>query len=650
VSNLFQNDGRLPQARLAVISYVIVGLLALLLVGFWKLQIVHSDQYAQLAERNRIRAIPVIAPRGSMLDRDGRVLVDNYPSFSVLLLRDDPEELARLLPQVADGLGLTVDDVQQQIDAAKFLPHFQPIVIKPEASPADIAFIESHRADVPVLEMLMVHRRRYPRGGFMSHVSGYVGEVSADQIEATNGRYRPGDIVGKSGLENQYNEQLMGTDGMRRVIVNSVGREVGRLDQTDAIPGKPIQLTIDYDLQLIAEQRLAGKKGAVVAMDPRTGEVLAMASQPSYDPNDFAVRISKDEWRQLNEDPQRPLLDRAIQAQLAPGSVFKIFMTTAMLESKAVPESLRVFCPGYAQFYGRTFHDAEKTGHGEMDLHSAIVHSCDVYFYNVGKQLGIDRISYYATKLGLGRKTGIDLPGEDSGIVPSEEWKERVFHQRWYPGETISVSIGQGATEVTPIQLAYTIGGIAMGGAFHQPHLLKSATPTPEIDFPISETTVETITQAMYGVVNEGGTAAASKLPGIELCGKTGTAQVISAEGLQRAGKQAGLKNNAWFVGFAPRRNPEIVVAALVQNGGFGADSAAPIVRDIVKEYYDKKQNKVPEELTAQAVPVGALPAAALAAAALPPAAMIKSLPAVSRSVAAAVAAKTQIRKQNVRP
>jgi penicillin-binding protein 2 len=625
VSNLFQNDNRLPQTRLAVISYVIVGLMALLLVGFWKLQVVHSDQYLQLAERNRIRTIPVIAPRGSMLDREGRVIVDNYPSFSVLLLRDDPEQLARLLPQVADGLNLAVDDEQQQIDAAKFLPHFQPIVIKPEASPSDIAFIESHRADVPVLEMLMVHRRRYPRGGFMAHVSGYVGEVSADQIENTNGRYRPGDIVGKSGLENQYNDELMGTDGMRRVIVNSVGREVGRLDQTDAIPGKPIKLTIDYDLQAIAEQRLAGKKGAAVALDPRTGEVLAMASQPSYDPNDFAIRISKDEWRQLNDDPEHPLLDRAIQAQLAPGSVFKIFMTTAMLESKAIPEDFQVFCPGYATFYGRVFHDAEKPAHGQIGLHNAIVHSCDVYFYNVGQRLGIDRISYYATKLGLGRKTGIDLPGEESGLMPSEEWKERTFHQKWYPGETISVSIGQGAIEVTPTQVAYTIGGIAQGGVFRQPHLLKTATSAPEIDFPISESTVETITQAMYGVVNEGGTAGASKLPGIELCGKTGTAQVISLQGKERAGKQAGFKNNAWFVGFAPRRNPEIVVAVVVQGGGFGAESAAPIVRDIVKAYYDKKQGKVPDELNSQARPAGASPAAAVAV----------SLPVGSASLAA---------------
>lgn len=610
----FKNESRLPTTRLAVISYTIVGLMALLLLGFWKLQIVDSDRYSQLAERNRVRTIPIIAPRGTMLDRQGRVLVDNYPSFSVLLLRDDPELLSQLLPRIADGLGLAPDDIQQQIEAAKSLPHFQPIVIKPEASPGDIAFIESHRADIPVLEMLMVHRRRYARDGFMAHTSGYVGEVSTDQIEASNMHYKPGDIVGKAGLEKQYNEQLMGVDGQRRVIVNSVGREVGRLEQTDATPGKPIKLSIDYDLQLAAEQDLAGKKGAVVALNPNTGEILAMASQPSYDPNDFAIRISKEEWQRLNEDPEHPLMDRTIQAQLAPGSVFKIFETTAMLESKAVPADYKVFCPGYAEFYGRVFHDAEKEGHGEMDLHNAIVHSCDVYFYNVGKQLGIDRISYYATKLGLGRKTGVDLPGEDAGLVPSEEWKERVFHQKWYPGETISVSIGQGATVATPMQLAYTIGGIAMGGVFRQPHLLMSDRPAPEIDFPISESTTDFVTQAMWGVVNEGGTAGASKLQDIEFCGKTGTAQVIGLENKGRAGKETQTKNNAWFVGFAPRRNPEIVVAVLVQAGGFGAESAAPIARDVVKAYYDKKRGLLPDrQLTTDVFSIGITPPASSA-------------------------------------
>ena len=585
----FENDKKMPQGRLTAVSYGIVVLIALLLFGFWRIQILKTSYYRDMAERNSIRSIPIIAPRGSIFDRNGRLIVDNYPSFSVLLLRDNPKLMESLLPQIADGLGITLSDLQEQVDAAKALPNFQPIVIKPEASPGDIAFIESHRPDIPVLDMMMVHRRRYGEGDFMANAIGYVGEVSPDEIAASNGRLRPGDIAGKSGLEKQYNDTLMGTDGLRRAIVNSVGKEMGQLGQQDPIPGKPIHLTIDYDLQSVAETAMEGKMGAVVALDPQTGEVLAMVSRPAFNPNDFAVRIPREEWEQLNDDPDKPLLNRAIQAQLAPGSVFKIFETTAMLESKAIPDDFKVFCPGYATFYGRVFHDAEKGGHGEMDLHNAIVKSCDVYFYNVGQRLGVDRISYYATSLGLGRKTGVDLPGEDSGLVPSEAWKERVYHQKWYAGETISLAIGQGATVVTPMQLAYTIGGIINGGKFKQPHLLMSSQPTPEIDFPISESTVDFITQAMWGVVNEGGTAAASKLPGIEFCGKTGTAQVISLEGKERASDKSGLRNNGWFVGFAPRRNAEIIVAVLVQGGGYGADSAAPVAKEIVKAYYDKK-------------------------------------------------------------
>ena len=601
----FQRENRLPQTRLAIASYFVFCMMGLLLLGFWKLQIVESDRYAQLAELNRIRTIPVIAPRGTVLDREGRVLVDNYPSFSVMLLRDDPQEVERLLPQIAAGMSLPLDDLRRQLEEARSLPRFQPIVIKPEASPADIAFIESHRSDVPVIEMLMVHRRRYPPGGFLAHVSGYVGEVSAQQVEASAGLYRPGDIVGKTGLERQYNERLMGTDGMRRVIVNSVGREVGRLEQTDAIPGKPIQLTVDFDLQAVAERALAGKKGAVVALNPQTGEVLAMASQPAYDPNDFAISVPREEWIRLNSDPEVPLLNRAIQAQLAPGSVFKVLMATAMLESKAVPENYQLFCPGHGEFYGRVFRDWKPEGHGQTGLHKAVVQSCDVFFYNVGKQMGIDRISYYATQFGLGRRTGIDLPGEESGLMPSEAWKQRTYRQRWYPGETISVAIGQGAVMTTPLQLAYTIGGIAVGGSFWQPHLLKDTQAAPEVKFPIAESTVEAVSSAMWGVVNEGGTAAGSRLPGIELSGKTGTAQTISTKGLQRSGNKAEFKDNAWFVGFAPRRNPEIVVAVLVEGGEHGSSAAAPIARDVVKTYYDKKRGIQPELLLTKA-PVAA--------------------------------------------
>jgi penicillin-binding protein 2 len=599
-------DNRLPLGRLAIISYTIVGMIALLLFGFWKLQVLDYNYYAQLAERNRVRSIPIIAPRGRMMDRNDRVLVDNYPSFSVLLLREDTELVSRHLGEIADGLDIPLDDLKQQVEAASGQPRFNPIVVKPEATPADIAFIESHRADLPVLEMLMVHRRRYAPGGFLAHAIGYVGEVSERDIENSRGVLRSGDITGKSGLERQYDNVLLGVDGTRRVIVNSVGREVGRLEQKEAVPGHPIKLTIDYDLQVVAENSLGPQEGSVVALDPRSGEVLALASHPAFDPNAFAVRISRDQWKEMNEDPDKPLLDRAIQAQLAPGSVFKIVMATAMLESKAVPEDFSTFCTGLESFYGRPFkcwtYAAKKPAHGRMTLHEAVVHSCDIFFYNLGMRLGIDRISYYASHLGLGRRTGIDLPGEQEGLIPSEDWKERTFKQKWYPGETISVAIGQGATTTTPLQIAHTIGGIAMGGIFKQPHLLLDAKGVAEERFAISEDTTEKVTQAMFGVVNEsGGTAQLVRLDGIEFCGKTGSAQVMSSEGRQRVGKAIRTyKDNAWFVGYAPRRNPEIVVAVLVQAGEHGATAAAPLARDVIKAYFDKKSQKEKKQYTVE--------------------------------------------------
>lgn len=596
-------DTRIPQGRLALVSYVSVGLVILLLLGFWKLQVVQSGHFADLAERNRIRYIPIIAPRGPMLDRYGRVLVDSYPSFSILLLRDQPKLIAKSLPQIEEGLGISKQDLLEQLEAAKEEPKFQPVVIKPVASDADIAFVESHRADLPVLELMMVQRRHYPFGEMLANTIGYVGEVSPKELAKSDGRYRPGDIVGKAGLEREYNSILEGTDGMRRVVVNSVGKPVRSLDDIPAIPGKPIQLTIDYDLQAVADRDFAGKEGALVAMDARNGEVLAMVSRPTFDPNDFAVRIPAKEWLQLNTDPETPLLNRAIQAQLAPGSVFKIVMATAMLESKAIPPTFKVFCPGYATFYGRVFHCDHP--HGEVDLHKAIVASCDVYFYNVGKLLGIDRISYYANALGLGHLTGIDLPGEEPGLIPSEAWVERVYHHKWYPGSTISVSIGQGAVMVTPIQLARMVAGVASGGTLVEPHLLKDDANVRATTFPISAKTVDTITQGMWGVVNEpdGTTSELVKLKNIDFCGKTGTAQTMSYQLQNRLGKH--VKENAWFVGYAPRENPEIVVAALVQGGGWGSVSAAPIVRDVVKAYYDKKYPNLNVTTAQNAKPAG---------------------------------------------
>ncbi len=612
MSYWFRNDNRLPQARLAIASYVIVGMIGVLLLGFWKLQVIDADKYSSLAERNRVRYIPVIAPRGRMLDRDGRVLVDNRPSFSVLLLRDDPAQVERHLAGISEGLGIPVEDLRDQLASTKNLPKFQPIIIKPDASPADVAFIESHRSessgDIPVLEMIPVQRRRYLPGGILSHAAGYVGEVSEQQIEASNGKLRPGDFAGKTGLERQYNDLLQGTDGMRRVVVNSIGKEVDRLPTQEAIPGKQITLTIDYDLQQIAEQSLGQRPGAVVAIDPRTGEVLAMVSRPTPDPNDFAVRIQADVWKKLNDDPLHPLLNRAIQAQLAPGSVFKIVTAMAMLEEHVPEENFATYCPGYGTFFGRQYHcyvyyaKSGPKSHGVLGLHEAILRSCDVFFYNVGMRLGIDKLSDWAKKVGVGHKTGIDLPSEEPGLMPSQEWVERTFHRKWYAGEVISVATGQGAVTTTPLQLARMIGGIASGGVFKQPHLLKDAQNVGEERVHISERTIEKITDAMYGVVNEpGGTGGHLKLAGIELSGKSGTAQVIGYDKMALVRKGSQFADNAWFVGYAPKRNPEICVAVLVQESGqHGGEAAGPVVKDIIKAYYDKKNKKTQGQVTVE--------------------------------------------------
>ncbi len=596
------DDQKLPQTRLTVFAVIVVALALLLMIGFWRLQVLDTQHYAELAYRNHIRTIPIIAPRGLILDRYGNVLLGNYPSFSVLLNRDSPGQVKPYLPEIAAGLGLNLQQLRKQVDeAAVTLPRYQPLVIKSNATQADVAFVESHRADIRCLDLLMVQRRRYPADGFMSHVLGYVGDVSAREIAKSHGRYRPGDVVGKSGLEYEYNRILMGVDGSRRVIVDSRGRVRGTLGETPAIPGKTIRLTIDENLERVAFNDLKGKEGAVVALDPQTGGVLVMASAPSFNANELSNGPTPAEWDALVDNPEHPLLNRAIQAQLAPGSTFKIIMATAMLQTGVPPPNFTVFCRGYQNFYGRIFHCWKPGGHGLVGLHQAIIQSCDVYFYNVGQQLGIQRISYFAKHLGLGRLSGIDLPGEEPGLVPSISWKEHTFHQPWFPGETISVAIGQGATTVTPLQLAYSIGGIVSGGIFKQPHLLKTSDPAPEVRFPLKHSTVEKLTSAMYGVVNNPlGTAAASRLKGIQFCGKTGSAQVVSYQERRLLGGGKRYYSNAWFVGFAPEENPKIVVSVLVQGGHEGAEAAAPIASDIIKAYYQEKAHPQPRFVNAE--------------------------------------------------
>ncbi|MCU1259667.1 MAG: peptidoglycan glycosyltransferase [Bryobacterales bacterium] len=584
---ILRDDPKFASAKMAVFQYVTVGIFFVLIWSFWQLQVQQQEVYSEQAERNSIKSLPILAPRGKILDRDGRVIVDNHSSWTLLLSRETlkPEHL----PAIASGLRLDLNDLNAKLARYRSRPKFEPLVLKEELTPEDLAFVESHRdpAFFPEMELIRAQRRLYPQNGMAAHVIGYTGEISDSELDNPDyANEEPGAVIGKFGLERRYNDLLKGVDGQRQVKVDNLGRERQILENKEAVPGKSLVTTLDLDLQAVAELALEGKKGSVVALDPRTGEILAMVSRPTFDPNKFAVRIKSADWKEIAQDPAKPLLNRAIQAQLAPGSTFKPIMAIAGLETGTIDDEWTAHCPGGASFYGH-FYKCHQV-HGTISLHRAIAQSCDTYFYNVGNKLGIDKMAFYADQAGFGHRTGVDLPGEAEGIVPSSAWKIRNFHVKWFAGETISVSIGQGALTVTPLQLASAIGGLSLGGVWHKPHLVLADTKKERPrEWALNPANVKKVVDGMYGVVNEGGTGIRARIPGIEVCGKTGSAQTVSNDFVHSHGK-AAMKDNSWFVGFAPRAAPEIVVAVLFEGGEHGM-LAAPIARDVMKSYFDKK-------------------------------------------------------------
>ncbi len=602
---MFGRDEKVSPIRLTAAQYAILAIFLVLAYGLWRLQVMQSDLYANLAERNRIRNVPILAPRGKILDREGRIIVDNYPSFSALLLRDSSRDLNADADLIAQGLHMDANEVRARVRHFAALPQYQPIFLKEDITPDELSFIEAHRNELPELDTIMAHRRLYPRNGFMAHLIGYVGEVTEDMLNQPQFElYSPGDVVGVSGVERQYNSVLMGQNGSRRALVNSHGREVGHLDETPAVPGKQLKLTLDVDLQIAAEEALEGKNGAIVAMDPRNGEILAMVSGPTFNPNDFAVRVSRDQWSKLVNDPDKPLLNKAIQAQLAPGSTFKIIMSVAGWQ-EGIAQTLHVNCTGSAEFYGRRFGCWVKSGHGAVDLEKAIYASCDVFFYTLAEKLGIDRIAKYATELGLGQKTGIDLPNEVAGVMPSEEWKIKNFKQKWFAGETISVGIGQGAVAITPVQLLRAISAISMGGRMVVPHVVNpDGLPQSYVETShsadVKNVSIDPngwtyITDAMTRVLMPGGSAPSAGVPGIDIAGKTGSAQIVSLATRAKFKNSEDLAQNGWFVGFTPRRNPDIVVCVLFQGGEHGK-LAARLATQVIKAYVEK-QRRVPTKV-----------------------------------------------------
>ena len=583
-----RDDTHFVATRIAVFQYCAVATFLFLVAGFWRLQVQNPDFYGEKALQNSVKSEPLVAPRGRIMDRDGRVIVDNHSSFSLFLMRESLKD--EHIAPISQGLDLEYD-LAARIRRYSGRAKYGMVPVKQELSSGDLAFVDSHKDFFPELFMVQSQQRLYPQDGMLAHVIGYTGEVNESELDMPEfAKYDQGQIIGKFGIERQYNDLLTGVDGQRQVIVDSRGQIQGLpLRIKPAVPGKDIKLTIDLDVQAVAELALAGKTGAIVSLDPRTGEVLAMASSPSFDPNKSAGgHFKTKDWKEINDNPEKPLLNRAIQATSAPGSTFKPIVALAALETNTIDENYTVHCSGGAMFYGTYRHCDLKTGHGAVNLHNGIVHSCDVYFYTVGNKLGIDNIAQYATMVGFGQPTGIDLPGEKSGIVPSPQWKLRNYRDKWYAGETISVAIGQGALTVTPLQLARAYGGIVEGGVWRHPHLVQALGDTDKPNFQsLDPEVLRKVISGLYGVVNEGGTGTKARLPGISVCGKTGTAQVMSADLAKSMGGKES-KDNSWFVAYAPCENPEIVTVAFVQHGGWGADSA-PLVRDVMKSYFDKK-------------------------------------------------------------
>jgi len=589
--------------RLIALQVAVIVVFAVLGICFWVLQIVQHARYEEMAENNHQRTLALRAPRGILFDRNGTLLVDNRNSFTISIVREhslDLDRTAELLSQVAR---LDLAQVRQTIERHRGEPQFRPIVVVEDATLAQVAAVTARRLDFELPDVVVeeVPARTYPTGALAAHLFGYVGQASESQI---GDGIALGSIVGQQGIERVYNTQLMGRDGAKRVVVNSVGREISTLEETPPVEGRRVQLTIDYDLQKAAEDgfRNAGFNGAALIMDPRNGEVLTYASLPAYDPNDFASGIDRVTWASLNTDRLRPLQNRVIQGRYSPGSIFKIVVATAALEEGIVDSNFRVTCTGGARFFGRTYRCHLKGGHGSVDMRHALEKSCNVYFYTLGNMLGVDKLYKWAEKLGVARKSGIDLPNEQESIVPNSEWKLKRLGERWYPGDTISVAIGQGFLSVTPASLAVMISTVANGGTRVTPHVVKAiddgagwqpvAAPAVADRVAFKPDTLAALRDGLWMVVNASGTGSRAKIAGRDVSGKTGTAQVISIEGRARArGSSRDLRDHGWFVFFAPRDNPEIAGVIFGEHNEHGY-LGAPIAKHVMETYFAKKEGQ----------------------------------------------------------
>ncbi len=604
-----QSSGTLNvQVRVRIALGIVLVAFLMIVVRLWYLQVLKGQYFRTRSENNLLRTVYVSPPRGLILDRDGVILAANRPAFDVEFVSEDSPDPQKTLSDLAEIVGMSSSDLIAKSREQR-QRRFEPKIILSDVSADLLARVAARRHRLPGIALNVLPTRKYNFGPLAAHTLGYIREITRDQLDTTTSvGYMPGDSVGQFGLESRWENFLRGDRGIHTLVVNAAGVRISERSYKQELIGHNLHLTLDADVQRVADSQLEGRKGAVVVLDVTTGDVLALSSAPAFDPNMFTREISVDAWRDLTTGPDKKLNNRAIQGTYAPGSVFKIITAVAALSEGVITPHERVFCPGFYNFGGRPFKCHKHSGHGSVDLELAMAQSCDVYFYTVGQRLGVDRIHDYAKRFGLGLLTGIDLNDERAGIIPSTEWKRNYFKKaedkKWYPGETLSVAIGQGAVAVTPLQVARALAVLVNGGRLFKPRLIQRIESNyggyrdDEFVSPsgaaaeFDPAVVELVRKSLVSVVNhKSGTGHNAQLAvelGVSVAGKTGTAQVAS---LHRSNDGEQFKDNAWFAGYAPAEKPEIVVVALVENSGHGGSVAAPVVRTVMETYFKKKQS-----------------------------------------------------------
>lgn len=589
------------QRRIYLLSIVAAVIFLILLSRLWFLQFIEVDRLRAMSENNRLRFISVAASRGVLLDRNGKVIVNNTPSFSLAVIPNEVKDKESLLDNLSRLLKIDRGELLSRWEKGKGRAKYYPLVLASGLSRDQVEFFEENNLRLPGLEIEVKPVREYPEGSLAAHMLGYIAEVSEKELEnAAFADYNPGDYVGKNGIERSYEKYLHGDDGGRQIEVDARGRLLRTLSETFPVPGQSLLLTVDLELQRAAEMALGDKAAAVVAMDVNNGEILAMASSSQFDPALFTSRMPPEQWKAYLEDKRRPLENKALKGQYPPGSTFKLVTALAGLSEGLIDANSTVNCTGVYKVGTGKFHCWNRKGHGTVNLRKALRESCDVYFYMLGEKLGVDRIADYAGRFGLGQSLGIDMEGEKNGFVPTIAWKEKKTGQKWYRGETLSVSIGQGYLTATPVQLAAMTAGLATNGTIYRPHLVKKILDRdgntikefqPEVlkKFDLNPEHFRLVKEGLWAVVNEpGGTGAAARLYEVKVAGKTGTSQVVKLKDSKQSVAYQH-RDHALFVAFAPYDKPEIAVAVVVEHGEHGGGAAAPVAGRVLRKYFELK-------------------------------------------------------------